>query len=314
MNGDRDVPVAAIDCGTNATRLLIARRLGKDVIRETRITRLGQGVDRDGLLAVEAMQRTLDALRDYRRKIDKLGVVRGRMVATSAVRDAANGADFLAAAADVVGFAAELLSGEEEGQLAYAGATAALAPIEGDDVVVDIGGGSTELIIRRDGFLSAVSLDMGSVRLTERHLAGDPPTKLEIEAATTTVRRNLDAAVAAAPGLVALAPGRRLVGLAGTVTTLAVLALGIRGYDRVRVHHAVLPFEAITQWCASLLAEPAKARGARPGVPRGREDVIAGGALILREVMDRFELPNCLVSETDVLDGLVLSVISDLRR
>lgn len=308
MKASEKRPVAAIDCGTNSTRLLIAHCPGKDLVRKTRITRLGQGVDRYRSLAPDAIQRTLDALYDYRDEIKNRGVTRGRLVATSAVRDATNGPEFLAAATSAIGFDAELLSGDEESRLAFAGATAGIATIEGDSVVIDIGGGSTELIVQRGADLSAVSLDIGSVRLTERCLTSDPPAENEIEAAMATIHCNLDRALKLVPDLNTIGSGSLLLGLAGTVETLAALTLELDGRKLSQTHHTVLQFEAVARWCSILLTEPATARLRRPGMARGREDVICAGALILREVMDRLDLRNCLVSEMDILDGLILSI------
>jgi exopolyphosphatase/guanosine-5'-triphosphate,3'-diphosphate pyrophosphatase len=271
-----------------------------------RVTRLGEGVQANGVLAKGAMARTLGVLADYRRTADSLGVSAARLVATSAVRDAANGAEFLAAAGDVVGVDAELLSGAEEGRLAYAGATADLAPGPGDDVVVDIGGGSTELVVRHGHELGAVSLDLGCVRLTERYFHHDPPTAGELAAAEEAIRLELDRAAIAVPALDVIRVGRRLLGLAGTVSTLTMLDQGMARYERDRVHHAVLDRRTVSHWCEVLAAEPSAARARRPGMDPGREDVIVGGVIVLREVMDRFGFVRCVVSEADILDGLVL--------
>ncbi|HUZ09409.1 MAG TPA: Ppx/GppA phosphatase family protein [Acidimicrobiales bacterium] len=308
MLGEKAGPFAALDCGTNSTRLLVVGADGAVLDRQMRVTRLGEGVDATGTLARGAVDRTLAVLADYRKTIHSLGVAAARLVATSAVRDATNGADFLAAAGEVTGVDAELLSGEEEGRLAYAGATHDLPPAAGDDVVLDIGGGSTELVVERDGVLRAVSLRLGCVRLTERHLRHDPPTAAELAAAVAAIGSELDRAVAAVPALGALRSGSRLLGLAGTVSTLTMLDRRLDRYERDRVHHAVLDLAAVTHWCGVLAGEPAAARARRPGMDPGREDVIVGGAMVLREVMERFGFDRCLVSEADILDGLVLSL------
>jgi exopolyphosphatase/guanosine-5'-triphosphate,3'-diphosphate pyrophosphatase len=306
--GKTEGPLAALDCGTNSTRLLVVGADGATLDRQMRITRLGQGVDATHALARGAVERTLAVLADYRKTIDALGVVGARLVATSAVRDARNGADFLSAASEVTGVAAELLSGEEEGRLSYAGATADLAPVAGDDVVLDIGGGSTELVVAHDGDLHAVSVDLGCVRLTERYLHHDPPRPDELDAMVAAIGNELDGAVAAVPALGALRPASRLVGLAGTVSTLAMLHQELASYERERVHHAVLSRQVVDRWCSVLAAEPSAARARRPGMDPGREDVIVGGVVVLREVMARFGFDRCLVSEADILDGLVLSL------
>jgi exopolyphosphatase / guanosine-5'-triphosphate,3'-diphosphate pyrophosphatase len=303
--------LAAVDCGTNSTRLLVTDGAGAALVREMRITRLGQGVDATHALAPAAMERTLDVLRSYRATMDAQGVVRARLVATSAVRDASNGEEFLGAAAAIMGFDAELLAGEEEGRLAYRGATTGLDPSAGDDVVVDIGGGSTELITAPDGSARAVSMEVGCVRLTERHLRHDPPQETEIALAVDVVRSELDRACRLVPELVERRPGGRLVGLAGTVSTLAALELGLDHYDRARVHHATLTRRTVGRWCDDLGGETVARRAARVGMLDGRQDVIFGGALVLREVMDRLGFDACLVSESDILDGLVASLAGD---
>jgi exopolyphosphatase/guanosine-5'-triphosphate,3'-diphosphate pyrophosphatase len=298
--------VAAVDCGTNSTRLLVVAPHGEVRAREMRITRLGEGVDATRRLRAEALARTFDALREFRSLMDAAGVARVRLVATSAVRDAANGDAFLEPAASIIGAPAELLSGQEEGRLSFAGATADLPAAEGAVVVVDIGGGSTEIVTTARDDIVAVSLDIGCVRLTERFLRGDPPSAAEVASAVTAIDAELGRAARAIPGLGA---GRaRLVGLAGTVSTLAALELGLAGYDRDRIHHAVLRLERVERWCDVLGAESARERGRRPAIPSGREDVLFGGALVLRAVMARFRLDECIVSEADILDGLVLSM------
>jgi exopolyphosphatase/guanosine-5'-triphosphate,3'-diphosphate pyrophosphatase len=299
--------LAALDCGTNSTRLLIVDAAGTTMVREMRITRLGAGVDATGRLAPEAMARTVAVLADYRSIMDAQGVVRARLVATSAVRDAANGDEFLGAASAVVGTRAELLPGDEEGRLSYAGATSGLPEDGLTNVVVDIGGGSTELVML-DGVVRAVSLELGCVRLSERYLHHDPPGAAEVAGALAAIDAELDRATRVIPALGALQGGARLVGLAGTVSTLAALELGLVTYERWRVHHSVLTRSKVEHWCDVLAAEPAAARAARPGMLDGRQDVIVGGALVLREVMRRLELGQCLVSESDILDGLVQSL------
>jgi exopolyphosphatase / guanosine-5'-triphosphate,3'-diphosphate pyrophosphatase len=302
-----DSALAALDCGTNSTRLLVVGASGDVRAREMTITRLGEGVDATHRLRPEAMERTLAALRVYRSIMDAEGVVRARLVATSAVRDAANGDAFLVPAADIVGAPAELLSGQEEGQLAYAGATADLQDSGARTVVVDIGGGSTEVTTAVGGTVHSYSMDIGCVRLTERFLRSDPPTAPEVVGAVDAITTALDAAEHEVPELVSADPGV-LVGLAGTVSTLASLELGLEEYDRDAIHHALLPLAAVERWCDLLGAETFAERGKRPGLPEGRQDVIFGGALVLREVMLRLRMPECTVSEADILDGLVMSL------
>lgn len=272
------------------------------------ITRLGQGVDATQRLRPDAMERTFAALRSYRAVMDAEGVGRVRLVATSAVRDSTNGKDFLLAAADIIGAPAELLPGSEEGRLSFAGATGDLPVGHGAIVVVDIGGGSTELVTASDEGVLSVSLDIGCVRLTERYLAGDPPTVEEVQAAVAAIATELDRAVQVVPPLADLGSSARLVGLAGTVSTLASLEMGLVEYDRDQIHHTALSAEAVARWCAALGAESVEQRAQRPGLPPGRQDVIFGGALVLREVMIRFGFGECIVSEADILDGLIMSL------
>jgi exopolyphosphatase / guanosine-5'-triphosphate,3'-diphosphate pyrophosphatase len=303
-------PVAALDCGTNSTRLLVSGPDGTTVVRLMRITRLGQGVDATGDLNPDAIDRTVSVLREYRRVMDEAGVVRGRLVTTSAARDAGNGASFLRAAAEAIGFPAELLSGEEEGQLAYAGAVMGLPPVAGDDLVVDIGGGSTELVVQRHGVVSAYSMNIGCVRLTERFLAHDPPTAAELAAMSAFIDERLAEAERARPILAHLEQPARLVGVAGSVTTLAALALGLPAYDSDQIHHSVLTRAAVDHWCTTLAGEPSAVRAERAGMVAGRADVIVGGAFVLRHVMDHFGLETCIASESDILDGIAASLLA----
>jgi exopolyphosphatase/guanosine-5'-triphosphate,3'-diphosphate pyrophosphatase len=274
------------------------------------ITRLGAGVDATGRLAPDAVERCLSVLREYRQIMDKFSVTRGRLTATSAARDASNGAEFLRAAGEVTGLEPELLAGREEGRLSMAGALSDLDHAEGPFLIVDIGGGSTELVSGSDPDdpeLAVVSLQAGCVRITERFLRSDPPTADELAAAETMVNEMLDQAIAEHPRF---RDARRLVGLAGTVTTLASLHLGMDVYDRDRIHHAVLTVDDVGGWYRTLATEVAVARLDRAGMTPGREDVIVGGVLILSCVMKRFGFNRILVSEADILDGLTASQLS----
>jgi exopolyphosphatase/guanosine-5'-triphosphate,3'-diphosphate pyrophosphatase len=279
--------------------------------REMTITRLGEGVDATRRLSPEAMERTFAALRDYRSIMDAERVERSRLVATSAARDAANGEAFLLPASEIIGAPAELLPGREEGRLSYAGATADLPVTEAAPVVLDIGGGSTEIVTKAGGEIMSVSLDIGCVRLTERFLLGNPPSAPEVAEAVRAIGVELDRATEAVPSLAGQGPSVRLVGLAGTVSTLATLELGLAEYDREQIHHAVLSAASVRRWCDILGAEPLAERARRRGLPAGRRDVIFGGALVLREVMARFAFPDCVVSEADILDGLIMSLRGD---
>jgi exopolyphosphatase/guanosine-5'-triphosphate,3'-diphosphate pyrophosphatase len=302
-------PVAAIDCGTNSTRLLITDWMARPLSRQMRITRLGEGVDATGSLSTDAIERCLAVLRDYRAEMERLGVVRGRLVATSAARDASNGDDFLAAASEATGITAELLAGTEEGRLSMGGAVAELDPDDGPFLILDIGGGSTELVAGSgpdDPDLAAVSLQIGCVRITERFLRSDPPMATELKDAELLVGDLLEGAIAEYPRFTAT---RRLVGLAGTVTTLAALDQGLEEYDRSLIHHAVLTADQVAAWYRTLAGEVRQARLDRAGMAAGREDVIVGGALILHTVMQRFGFDECLVSEADILDGMVAGLL-----
>lgn len=302
-------PVAAIDCGTNSTRLFIVDAKGQPLERLMRITRLGEGVDATGELSDEAIDRCLSVLREYRQIMERLGVVRSRLVATSAARDAANGDEFLRAAGEAAGTTPELLTGTEEARLSMAGALSDLDAAAGPFLIVDIGGGSTELVAGSgpdDPDIVAVSLQVGCVRVTERYLLADPPTPSELANGESMIGRLLDEAKATHPRL---GTARCLVGLAGTVSTLASLQLGLDEYDREQVHHAVLSLASVIAWYRTLAAEVREARLDRAGMIPGREDVIVGGAMILAEVMSRFGFDECLVSESDILDGMVASLL-----
>ncbi|HSZ36906.1 MAG TPA: Ppx/GppA phosphatase family protein [Acidimicrobiales bacterium] len=300
--------VAAVDCGTNSTRLLVVRASGEVAAREMRITRLGAGVDASRRLQPEAIERTLAVLKEYRAIMDDEQVTRARLVATSAVRDAQNSVAFLEPASEVVGVRAEILSGDEEGRVSYEGATDDLPVIGGQTVLIDIGGGSTEVVTVAGGAIAAVSLDIGCVRLTERYLKDDPPTPEQVDAASEAIDVELERATRRSPALATMGPGDRLVGVAGTVSTLASLELGLTRYDRDRIHHSILKRTSVRRWCELLGAERVQDRAKRPAITKGREDVIFGGALVLWRAMARFGFAECVVSEADILDGLVLGL------
>ncbi len=299
--------LAAIDCGTNSTRLLVADEHGATVDRRMRITRLGQGVDATGELAAEAIERTVAVLREYRVAMDEHGVGPVRMTATSAARDAANRDLFFAAAEHAVGVRPELLGGHEEGRLSFRGATAELDPSGGPYLVVDIGGGSTEFAVGAAGAEpdGVVSLDIGCVRLTEKFFHHDPPTAVELSQALSVVRDYLDDVARDVPGSV---DARQLVGLAGTVTTVAAIEQGLAEYDRDRIHHFTLTHHAVEDVFRTLATESRADRIHNPGLEPARADVIVAGTAILAGIMRYFERPTCLVSEADILDGLVLSL------
>ena len=290
-------PVAAIDCGTNSTRLLVVSPSGETLDRRMTITRMGDGVDQNHRLAPDAIERTLAALAEYADAMATFGVGPRRAVATSAARDAANREEFFAAAEAVIGVRPELLSGPEEGRLSYRGATADLADGEGPFLIVDIGGGSTELALAG----GAISLDIGCVRLSERFFHHDPPSGAEQKAARAEVDEQLaraDRHLADQP------PARALVGLAGTVSTASMIDSGTEIYSRAAVHHQRLSLEALHAIYARLAALDHGGRAAVRGLEPGRVDVIVGGLLILVAVMEDFGFESCLVSESDILDGI----------
>jgi exopolyphosphatase/guanosine-5'-triphosphate,3'-diphosphate pyrophosphatase len=297
--------VAAIDCGTNSTRLLISDGT-KAIERRMVITRLGQGVDASGRLDAAAIRRVTAVLQDYRALMDQQGVEKVRIAATSAARDASNRDEFFGAAHEAVGVAPELLSGDEEGRLSFAGATADLDARDGPFLVVDIGGGSTEFVIGGTAAEAARSLDLGCVRLTEQFLHSDPPAPEELSNAVGFVRDELEDLRRQLP---ILDGARRLVGLAGTVSAVAAIEQGLAVYDRDRIHHFVLTKAAAEDVFRTVAIEALRDRVHNPGLERDRADVIVGGAVILVTVMRVFEYNELLVSEADILDGLVASML-----
>jgi exopolyphosphatase / guanosine-5'-triphosphate,3'-diphosphate pyrophosphatase len=373
------IRVAAIDCGTNSLRLLVADvdpvagRL-TDVDRRMEIVRLGQGVDATGRLAPAALDRTLRALASYADIIRDRSADAVRMVATSATRDAANSADFVRGVTAVLGVAPEVLTGDEEARLSFTGATAEFggsgaagqaAGLGPPYLVVDIGGGSTEFVLgggqggaQRQavggpvavgrpasgpaaagpptagtalpgpptggtalagpptggtafaGPVSALSVDIGCVRLTERHLRSDPPTAAEITAAAADIDTALDRVAETLP----VRAARTLVGLAGSVTTVAALALGLTHYDAARIHHARISARQVAEQAPSLLAQTRERRASLAVMHPGRVDVIGGGAMILDQVMRRFGFAEVLVSEHDILDGIAWWLADGGRR
>ena len=298
--------LAGIDCGTNSTRLLVADGSGKTVERLMRITRLGQGVDAAGRLAEEAIARTVAVLEEYRKVLDRHGVERVRMTATSAARDASNREEFFAAATAAVGVTPELLGGDEEARLSFLGATSELDADDGPFLVADIGGGSTEFAVGSSGDPDGVlSTDIGCVRITEKFLHTDPPAPEELSQAFDVVRGHLEDVARVIPSVKEV---RRFVGLAGTVTTMAAVELGLADYDRDRIHHFVLTRAAAEDVFRTLATESRRQRLFNPGLEEARADVIVGGAIIVCAIMRYFEFSECLVSEADILDGLVLSL------
>lgn len=308
-------PVAAIDCGTNSIRLLIARRDPSaraliDLERRLEMVRLGYGVDRTGRLDPGAVERTLDAARRYRDLIVHHGADRIRFVATSATRDAANRDVFIDGIREILGVTPEVISGDEEAALSFRGAVSTLEGLPaGPCVVADIGGGSTELVLGTRAPSSRISLDMGSVRLTERHLRSDPPTAAEIAAAGADIDAMLDRAEQDMP----LHEAASLVGLAGTVTTITAVATGVQEYLPGVTHGAALTIDEAVAVCDALLRMSRLERSTHGAIHPGRIDVIGAGALIwariLRRMQGRAGLTDTRTSEHDILDGLALGLL-----
>ncbi len=302
---------AAVDCGTNSTRLLISDgRTAHE--RRMRITRLGAGVDRQRGLAPDAIERVLECLRDYRAVMDRYDLAGVRVTATSAARDATNREDFFGPAEEILGARPELLDGLEEARLSFAGATAELDPTGGPYLVVDIGGGSTEFALGsvvdgRTELVGSVSLDVGCVRMTEQFLHSDPPLPEELAACLSVLELHLDDVQRELTGAASAA---RLVGLAGTVSAAASVEQGLAEYDRDRIHHFVLTKDAVEDVFRTLATEPLADRVHNPGLERERADVIVGGMCVLVSVMRHLGFSECLVSESDILDGLVASMVA----
>ncbi|MFE7316386.1 exopolyphosphatase [Streptomyces sp. NPDC057555] len=315
--------VAAIDCGTNSIRLLVADldpETGelKDLDRRMQIVRLGQGVDRTGRLAPEALERTFAACREYAAVIKSLGAERIRFVATSASRDAENRADFVRGVVDILGVEPEVISGDQEAEFSFTGATKELTGhphIELPYLVVDIGGGSTEFVLGDETVRAARSVDVGCVRMTERHLHHgqeiiDPPTADRIAA----IRADVAAALDRAEEVVPLTEAATLVGLAGSVTTVAAIALGLEQYDSAAIHHSRISLAAVREVTERLLASTHAERAAIPVLHPGRVDVIAAGALVLLSVMERVGAQEVVVSEHDILDGIAFKTAEDVEE
>jgi exopolyphosphatase/guanosine-5'-triphosphate,3'-diphosphate pyrophosphatase len=307
--------VGAIDCGTNSIRLLIAdvdpvAGTLTDVVRLMQIVRLGEGVDRTGRLAPAALERTLAATAGYAALCTEHGVKRIRFVATSASRDAENRDEFVAGVRDLIGVDPEVVPGSEEAALSFAGATRELVAdgLTGPFVVVDLGGGSTEVVRGETSVEAALSVDVGCVRMTERHLADDPPSAEQIAAA----RRDVEAALDRVAEVVPLAGVSTLVGLAGSVTTVTAHVLGLSSYDAERIHRCRLPVDQVRRSCDELLHMSRADRASLPYMHPGRVDVIGGGALVWRAVVDRLAavagLTEVVTSEHDILDGIAFSI------
>ncbi|MFE0176531.1 exopolyphosphatase [Streptomyces sp. NPDC059002] len=309
--------VAAVDCGTNSIRLLVADAdpaTGElvDLDRRMQIVRLGQGVDKTGRLAQEALDRTFAACRDYAAIIKDLGAERVRFVATSASRDAENRDEFVRGVVDILGVEPEVITGDQEAEFSFTGATKELTgrdDLAQPYLVVDIGGGSTEFVVGTDHVEAARSVDVGCVRMTERHLVRDgvvtdPPTREQLDA----IRADIEAALDLAESTVPLKEARTLVGLAGSVTTVAGIALGLDAYESAAIHHARVSYEQVSAIVERLTHATHDERAAIPVLHPGRVDVIAAGTLVLLAIMDRVGAREVVVSEHDILDGIGWSI------
>ncbi|MFD4875186.1 exopolyphosphatase [Streptomyces sp. NPDC058420] len=305
--------VAAVDCGTNSIRLLVADvdpATGQlvDLDRRMTIVRLGQGVDKTGRLAPEALERTFAACRDYAAIIRELGAERLRFVATSASRDASNRDDFVRGVVEILGVEPEVITGDEEAELSFTGATRELTgrdDLAKPYLVVDIGGGSTEFVVGDDAVRAGRSVNIGCVRMTERHLVRDgkvtdPPTPDQI----TAMRADIEAALDLAEETVPLREARTLVGLAGSVTTVSAIAQNLPAYDTEAIHHSRVSYDRVREITESLLRSTHAERAAIPSMHPGRVDVIGAGALVLLSIMERVGASEVVVSEHDILDGI----------
>ncbi len=304
--------IAALDLGTNSTRVLVGRPDGdgglETLVRRNTITRMGQGVHGSGALAPEAVDRVLACLRDYRGLLHEHGVERLRIAATSAARDAANREAFFDQVEELLGRRPELISGDEEGRLSFTGATRGLAPELGPFLVVDIGGGSTEFVAgsSADAIDGVLSVDVGCVRLTEKFIEHDPPQPEELSAAISVVDTYLEDVRRELP---TVAEARTLVGVAGTITTVAAVELGLAEYDPAAIHHFTLTREAAEDVFRTLATETREDRIHNPGLEEARADVIVAGCCILVAILRRFGFDELVVSEADILDGLALSLL-----
>jgi exopolyphosphatase/guanosine-5'-triphosphate,3'-diphosphate pyrophosphatase len=299
--------VAAIDCGTNSIRLLIAdidESNFREVIRDMEIVRLGQGVDETGQFHPDAIARTLAAVDKFAAEIAKRGVEKIRFCATSATRDATNRHLFVDGVRERLGIEPEVISGDEEAALSFAGAIKDLDPFNGPFLVVDIGGGSTEFVFGTSTVEAARSVNIGCVRMTERHFASDPATAEQIEAA----RADIQAAIAQAAAVVPITTAKTLVAVAGTATTVAAAALDLPEYDRYAIHLSHISAQQVHDAATMFATSNREQRLALGYMHPGRVDVIAAGSLVLSEIMKATGASEFVASESDILDGMAYSL------
>jgi exopolyphosphatase/guanosine-5'-triphosphate,3'-diphosphate pyrophosphatase len=296
--------VAAFDCGTNSIRLLIAEFENgevRELDRRMTIVRLGEGIDQTGEFSSDALKRTFVAVDDFAKVLKNYEIDAVRFVATSASRDARNRAEFEIGIFERLGVQPEIISGDEEAELSFLGATAEFSLSDsGPFLVIDIGGGSTEFVIGDTTPAAARSVNIGCVRMTERHLQSDPPTEAEIAAA----ERDIDDAITEALNVVDVSKAKEVIGLAGSVTTVAAMAMGLEKYDRNLIHRTVLSSDQVEAACNRLLHKTREQRSALPFMHPGRIDVIGTGALVLRQIMRALPQTHLRISEHDILDGI----------
>jgi exopolyphosphatase/guanosine-5'-triphosphate,3'-diphosphate pyrophosphatase len=304
---EQPMRVAAIDCGTNSIRLLIADIAGnnfREVVRDMEIVRLGQGVDQTGQFHPEAIARTLAAVDKFATEIAKRGVERIRFCATSATRDATNRHLFIDGVRERLGIELEVISGDEEAALSFAGAIKDLDPSNGPFLVIDIGGGSTEFVFGTSTVEAARSVNIGCVRMSERHFASDPATPEQIEAARTDIQ----AAIAQAAAVVPITKAKTIVAVAGTATTVAAAALDLPEYDRYAIHLSRISAQQTHDAATMFATKTREQRIALGYMHPGRVDVIAAGSLVLSEIMKATGATEFVASESDILDGMAFSL------
>ena len=307
MVEEQPMRVAAIDCGTNSIRLLIADIDGsnfREVVRDMEIVRLGQGVDETGQFHPDAIARTLAAVDKFAAVIAKRGVEKIRFCATSATRDATNRHLFIDGVRDRLGIELEVISGDEEAALSFAGAIKDLDPSNGPFLVVDIGGGSTEFVFGTSTVEAARSVNIGCVRMTERHFANDPVTTEQIE----LVRTDIQAAIAQAAAVVPITKAKTLVAVAGTATTVAAAALELPEYDRYTIHLSRISAQQTHDAAVMFATSTREQRLSLGYMHPGRVDVIAAGSLVLSEIMKATGATEFVASESDILDGMAFSL------
>jgi len=309
MNTSTQGSVAAIDIGTNSTNLLVVDRDGRTLERRVTVTRLGQGVDQSRHLSPEAIERTINCLSAYRDLLEQHNSPRVRIVASSASRDALNREEFFDQAERVLGARPELVSGDEEARLAYQGCTSQLVTDPNGHLIIDIGGGSTELITGTSQLLQSHSIDVGAVRMTERHLRHDPPQPEELLNAIGEVEDFFEDVLRTNPSIKHV---RQIIGTAGTIVTIAAIEIGQQVFDANELHGFTLTRDAIEDVFRTLATEPLADRLHNPGLPPERADVIVGGCCVLVALMRSLNANELIVSTNNILDGVCAELLNNL--